>query len=325
MWSARDEPHATRRKLIRAAHPEISKLMGPCPLTKWKVAASVVFQMAMAYNLRNVSWPILLLFTYVVSGTVNGMMTLAAHELAHNLGFKSLLANRLLAITANIPMGVPAAVSFKRYHLEHHKYQGEDVVDVDIPTPAEAKLFGSGPVGKAIWVFLQWAFYAGRPLIINPKTPGKWEYINALVVFSTNALVWNYCGWNGLFYLVGGTLLGMGLHPLAGHFVAEHFLLVPGFETMSYYGPLNWMAFNVGYHNEHHDFPNIPGSRLHMLRQIAPEYYDSLPQYGSWSKVLFDYIFRSDVSAWSRVKRTTLSEVERKDLHAREQTRHFSS
>ena len=62
-----------------------------------------------------------------------------------------------------------------------------------------------------------------------------------------------------------------------------------------------------------------------MLRQIAPEYYDSLPQYGSWSKVLFDYIFRSDVSAWSRVKRTTLSEVERKDLHAREQTRHFSS
>lgn len=232
--------------------------------------------------------------------------------------------NRGLALFANLALGIPAAISFKRYHIEHHRYQGEHMIDTDVPTSFEGVLFKSRP-GKLLWLVLQPLFYSIRPLVTNPKQPGRWEGINFALVFGFNAAIYYHCGFNGVFYLVFGTLLGMGIHPVAGHFVSEHYILNPGFETVSYYGPLNWVTFNVGYHNEHHDFPSIPGSRLHLVREMAPEYYDTIPHYGSWSQVLWEYVTRSEISPYSRVKRITTSKEERDLIQARELKAHLAS
>ncbi|XP_016121945.1 sphingolipid delta(4)-desaturase DES1-like [Sinocyclocheilus grahami] len=101
----------------------------------------------------------------------------------------------------------------------------------------------------------------------------------------------------------------MGLHPISGHFIAEHYMFLKGHETYSYYGSLNLLTFNVGYHNEHHDFPSIPGRRLPMVKEIAAEYYTGLPCYTSWVKVLYDFIMDDELSPYSRVKRRLTGDV----------------
>jgi len=303
-WATTDEPHATRRKQILAKYPHIKKLFGYDPNFKWQVAVLVLIQCIMCYVMKDRSWPTILVVAYCFGGVVNHSLSLAVHEISHGQGFGHTrpLANRLLGYFANLPLGVPMSVSFKKYHLEHHRYQGDEIIDTDLPTLLEAKLF-STTFGKFVWVCLQPFFYIFRPLIVNPKPPTMGEYANALVQIVFDTVVVYFCGWRVLFYLIIGTLLAMGLHPVAGHFISEHYMFAKGFETYSYYGPLNWITFNVGYHNEHHDFPFVPGSRLPDVKKIAPEFYDTIPQHHSWVRVLYDFITDPAIGPYARIKR----------------------
>ena len=125
----------------------------------------------------------------------------------------------------------------------------------------EAQLFTNTGT-KLLWVILQPFFYALRPLFLRPKAPGMLEFVNLVVQVAFDVIILYTMGPRSLIYLIAGTFLAMGIHPVAGHFISEHYMFRKGYETYSYYGPLNAITFNVGYHNEHHDFPNIPGARL---------------------------------------------------------------
>jgi len=106
-----------------------------------------------------------------------------------------------------------------------------------------------------------------------------------------------------LVYLVASFFFSVGLHPLGARWIQEHFLVAPPQETYSYYGPLNKLAFNVGYHNEHHDFSFVPWNNLPKIREIAPEYYNNLVYHTSWTKLWLKFIFDNELSLFSRTLR----------------------
>jgi sphingolipid delta-4 desaturase len=307
-WDYSDEPHATRRKQILAKYPQVKTLMGSDWRISLQLVAMVTAQLFMVYMVKawDMSWLEIVVLAYVVGGTLNHSLSLGLHEVAHNLAFGAHRpkANRAIGFFANLPLGVPASVTFKKFHLDHHKYQGDVQMDTDLPTRIEANLF-STMIGKLLFVIGQPLFYAFRPMIVLPKPTTQLELVNWAIQIAFDAVIIYFFGLRAMSYLWLGTVLGMGLHPVAGHFIAEHYVFIKGYETYSYYGPLNLITFNVGYHNEHHDFPNIPGYRLPELKKMAPEFYDNIPCHHSWIKVLYDFITCHEMGPYSRIKRPT--------------------
>ena len=312
-YSYTEEPHRTRRQAIMKAHPEVGKLCGHEPLTKYVVALVLAIQFACAVALRDspvLSWRFLGL-AYLVGGTCNQNIFLAIHEISHNLAFKSASANRYFAILANLPIGLPYSAAFRPYHLDHHKHLGVDGIDTDLPTRFEA-IFLQNVLGKAFFATFQIFFYAIRPMMVKTL-----PFTGLHATNLTAQLVFDYClvslfGWKSLLYLLLSSFFAGSLHPCAGHFIAEHYVFEQALstdsdaptETYSYYGPLNALTYNVGYHNEHHDFPFIPWTRLPRLRATASEFYKDLPQHKSWSYVIYRFITDPRVGLFSRVKRT---------------------
>lgn len=312
-WTETDEPHATRRKEMLRKYPEIKTLFTKEPRTAIIILFIFVTQLTIAYFIRDYSIGVLLLVSYLYGGTVNHTLQLAVHEVTHNLAFDSLVANKLLALFANLVTGFPSAITFSRYHMEHHQFQGVDGIDTDVPTEWEVQTF-TNPALKVLWLFLQPAFYGVRPMLVKPQVPNRWEIFNEIVQITFDLAIIYFWGWKSFLYLTVGTILGLGLHPCAGHFVAEHYEFTKGFETYSYYGWCNYFNLNVGYHYEHHDFPKVPWSNLPRLREIAPEFYDNLPYYDSYLKVFWRYISDDAVGPHTRIKRKTTKALE--DLRA---------
>lgn len=308
------EPHASRKREILKKHPEIKALMGHEPLTKYIVAATVALQVFMAQLTVDWSWGWYLVALYVVGATANHSLFLAIHELSHGLGYSPPLNpnNKYLSMLANFPIGIPYCVNFKPYHMAHHREQGVDGVDTDIPTKIEAwfvtdtsTTYIGHTVKKAAFMFCQIFFYALRPCFMRPDMIVHDAMLakNWIAQMSFNAVLVYFFGWNAYLYMLLSSFFAGSIHPTAGHFIAEHYIMEGTTETYSYYGPLNCLAYNVGFHNEHHDFPNIPWSNLPKVRKIAPEFYDDLPQCSSWPGVILRYIFDDAIGPYSRMKR----------------------
>ena len=244
----------------------------------------------------------------MIGATIDHALWALIHDCCHNLVFRSRTANRLVAILANLPLVVPGAISFAKYHLLHHRNMGDLELDAGIPGPTESRIVGRSGAAKAMWV-------AGTILIqgiVRPRRLTRVRLLDAWTVVEyrrPGARAWRcssfWAGGGPFKYLVTSTVFAIGLHPLGARWIQEHFALVPGQETYSYYGPLNKVSFNVGYHNEHHDLVTIPWCRLPQVRRIAPEFYEGLHAYTSWTALLARFVRDPDITLFNGIVRPT--------------------
>src|SRR6266849_8425939 len=91
-------------------------------------------------------------------------------------------------------------------------------------------------------------FYALRPGFVRSQKPTHWHFIGIATQLSFDFLLAIFVpgGKRILTYLIMSSFWAGSLHPLSGHFIAEHYVWDNlQQETYSYYGWLNILAYNV--------------------------------------------------------------------------------
>ncbi len=303
-FSNEAEPHIARTKAIIKKYPEIKNLMGRNPYTFLYITGIVSLQLVMAYLMRDMAWYWILAAAYAIGAFTNHALFVLIHECSHNMVFKKRNANIFAGILCDIPNAFPSSAGFRKYHLKHHAFQGHYEIDADIPSVWEADLIGNSFIKKSLWLLLFPLFQLTRPPRLKQVTfNNKWIWFNIAPVLVADILIIYFWGPWALLYLVFSFFFSVGLHPLGGRWIQEHFLVNPAQETYSYYGFLNKLAFNVGYHNEHHDFAYVPWNNLPKIKAIAPEYYDTLDSHTSWAKLVWLFISSPKMSLYSRTIR----------------------
>lgn len=282
--------HTHRRARILARHPEIRSLQGSYPLSRAIILALVAADVALAWAVRQSSWLTVVALAFGAGAFVAHALGVLIHECTHNLVTHGSRANKLWMVVANLPLLAPAAIEFRAQHLLHHKFLGEvDGRDTQAPSRAEIAFTGQSSIRKLASFTLGRFFYRARPANHVPRD-GFLMLNWGVQLLACVALFW-LVGGKGIAFLAVSGLLAFGPHPLGARRLSEHFTMRADQPSVSYYGPLNAMSFDVGYHVEHHDFPAIPWPRLRVLRNVASEEYDSLFAFQSWTRLLLAHWF----------------------------------
>jgi len=295
--------HISRKREMAEKYPEIKSLMGPNASSALWILGIVSLQLFLASLFAKQSYLILVLGAYLVGAYASHSLFAQIHECCHNLVFKKTVPNKIMGIICDTALFLPGAMAFRKYHMVHHRHMGEYKYDADIASVEEARFIGNSTFKKFMWIVFFGLSQALRPMRFkNIKLVDKWLIMNIAYMVLVNMAIYHFLGGKALLYVGLSTFFGLGPHPVGGRWIQEHYVVTENEqETYSYYGPLNKLSFNVGFHNEHHDFMNIPWNNLPKLKAMAPEYYDSLYSYHSWSAVLWNFITNSSYSVFDRV------------------------
>jgi sphingolipid delta-4 desaturase len=307
MGSGDAELHRRRRRAIQEEFPEVQKLLGHDSRTQYYAYAIVIIQVAIAYAVRgSMLWAVV--FGLTISPYVAFAVLTLIHEVSHSLVFGYPTYDRLLGIFTNMILLAPVSEVFRQHHNVHHTHLGNVKKDVDVPGEREMRAVGNSTVLKTAWLILSVFILPIRSL---KKLPVKWNIFVALnwVVCLTFTFTTLFLSGSSFVYMLLGTVLSQSMHPANARQVQRHIKLYHDekdgagrepdapdaplhkqkINTFSYYGGLNFLTLNVGFHVEHHDFGNVPWTKLPALKRIAGEKW--YPTDGGYKSRGFKEIF----------------------------------
>jgi sphingolipid delta-4 desaturase len=320
--------HRERAKAMIKAHPEIKELFGHDPSTAFWCFAAAGAQIALALAVSRGPWWLLLIVAYFLGTSFNIMLFQLGHECVHGLVFKRQWWNRLLFTITTLPMFLSGHHTWWAEHLVHHTDMGakKDFISrrrtFFLATRVTPPLFfpyslymlvmqvGRSILGLVMYVFgslmrgrlkpgeRALAVLADIHLVSGYKKDGfeSWAVWYPVINLATCAALFAVAGWKPIVYLLlsQGFFTGF-LHPYCLGWVLgiSHFHGARSYQpTASHYGRLiNLLSFNAGLHVEHHDLMTIPWRRLWKLREIAPEFYNTLEPIRSYTLLGLQFVF----------------------------------
>ncbi|KNC78029.1 hypothetical protein SARC_09523 [Sphaeroforma arctica JP610] len=271
------EIHQERKRAILKEFPEVKKLYGNEPRTAYYAYAVIAVMLTLAYLCRN-SYMLAIVFGFGPGPYLNAAVLVFIHEATHFLVWKTPAYNRILSIITNMVMCVPISEIFKQHHGAHHMNLGSEHFDVDVPTNFEVEFVGNSSFLKGCWLFFNMLILPARSLMKLPVRTDKFLIANWIACLGFGAVAF-YLSLPSFVFLMLSLLNSQGLHPANARQIQRHVhdgsdeMKNRGYmpHTYSYYGPANKYFLNVGYHIEHHDFSQIPWTKLPELKRIAGE------------------------------------------------------
>lgn len=83
VWTNKEEPHLRRKYEMLKKYPQIEKLFGYDPETKWQCIFFVLLHFLICYLVKDRSWWLLIPTAWLIGGAFVQSMTVAIHEITH--------------------------------------------------------------------------------------------------------------------------------------------------------------------------------------------------------------------------------------------------
>ncbi len=334
--------HNEMRRQVVKAHPEVVALAGP----EWKSAVAaaglLAAQWTVAWAVSGTNVWLVFLAAFCVGQFVIHAAGALVHESAHRLVFRGPRAKLAFDLLIEaVFTSFSRQLTYQHNHItSHHPHLGDYEGDYEhedicrffarrkfhLEHPAAQRaltvlfmVLHFLPLGFLVEFMLLPKIYA-RLYGLAPRDPARDTGATRpavgerLIFIGMSLAVWaalySLFGFWSLLYQVWSLSLFSGRAGITavGQFLSEH----PGDDhdapTRSTYWWGNLFLFNIGYHVEHHTFPNVAWTRLPRLRKAAPEVFN-LANERSYLRFWWDHI-RADFDI----------AIRRSDLQSQDQT-----